>query len=301
MWVTASGAPSVVGMSLRTPISPPAKGSRARDQLTARSGLAALALDAMASVAYGPEAIVLVLALAGGTGIGLTLPVTIAIAVLLVLLVVSYRSVIAAFPDGGGAYAVARRRLGARASLVAAASLIIDYVLNVAVSIAAGVAALTSAFPSLLGSTTLLCLVALAVITAVNLRGIAHSARVFMLPVAVFVLSIFAIIVVGLVRSEPLDVVDGVNPVVATQTVGVLLLLKAFSSGCAALTGVEAIANAVPSFREPRGTPRPARRGRPRRAARHDADRAGHPHREVRHPPGRGRHRALAADLGDPG
>lgn len=104
----------------------------------------------MASVSYGPEAIVLVLALAGGAGIGFTVPVTIAIAVLLVVLVASYRQVIAAFPEGGGAYAVAKKHLSPRASLTAAASLIVDYTLNVAVSIAAGVAALTSAFPALL-------------------------------------------------------------------------------------------------------------------------------------------------------
>jgi amino acid transporter len=214
--------------------------------------LAALALDAMASVSYGPEAIVLVLALAGGAGIGLTLPVTIAIALLLVLLVLSYRSVIAAFPNGGGAYAVARSHLGEKASLVAAASLIIDYVLNVAVSVAAGVAALTSAFPALLPYAVWVCLGVLALVTAVNLRGIAHSARLFMLPTVVFVGSIFAVIVVGLFRDTPLVSSTAAPTIVTTETVGVLLLLKAFSSGCAALTGVEAIANAVPSFRKPR-------------------------------------------------
>ncbi|MET8523445.1 APC family permease [Nocardioides sp. NPDC004968] len=214
--------------------------------------MAALALDAMASVSYGPEAIVLVLALAGGAGIGLTLPVTIAIAVLLALLVASYRSVIAAFPDGGGAYAVSRRHLGSRAALVAAASLIIDYVLNVAVSVAAGVAALTSAFPALLPYAVWVCLGVLALVTLVNLGGIAHSARVFMAPTVLFVGSILAVIVVGLFRSTPLEPVTASESVVSTQTVGVLLLLKAFSSGCAALTGVEAIANAVPSFRAPK-------------------------------------------------
>jgi amino acid transporter len=131
----------------------------------------------MASVSYGPEAIVLVLATAGGVGLGFTLPVTAAIAGLLTVLVFSYRQVIAAFPDGGGAYAVAKRHVPRRVSLIAAASLVVDYVLNVAVSVAAGVAALTSAFPELLPYTVELCLAALAVITAVNLRGIAHSAR----------------------------------------------------------------------------------------------------------------------------
>jgi hypothetical protein len=131
---------------------PPDTGERHR--LTALAGFAALSLDAMASVAYGPEAIVLVLAAAGAHGLGFTLPVTLAIAALLAVLVASYRQVIAAFPDGGGSYAVAKTHLGARTSLVAAASLVLDYVLNVAVAVTAGVAALTSAFP---GSTTTGC------------------------------------------------------------------------------------------------------------------------------------------------
>ncbi|WP_083742924.1 APC family permease [Rhodococcus sp. MTM3W5.2] len=206
----------------------------------------------MASVSYGPEAIVLVLAVAGGTGLGYTLPVTFAIAALLAVLVASYRQLIAAFPNGGGAYAVARARLGHRTGLVAAASLVIDYILNVAVSIAAGVAALTSAFPALLPHTVWICLAILVGITALNLRGIADSARAFMIPTAVFVLGIFTVIIAGLLRSEPLSVSAGTAVAANVQTVGVLLLLKAFSSGCAALTGVEAIANAVPSFREPR-------------------------------------------------
>jgi amino acid transporter len=128
-----------------------------RHRLTAVTGMAGLGLDAIASVAYGPEAIVLVLAAAGSTGLGWTLPVTLAIVVLLGVLIACYRQVIQAFPDGGGAYTVATRYLGRRAGLVAGASLVVDYVLNVAVSVAAGVAALTSAFPALLPWTTELC------------------------------------------------------------------------------------------------------------------------------------------------
>ncbi|GAA4514790.1 hypothetical protein GCM10023191_083810 [Actinoallomurus oryzae] len=137
-----------------------------RHRLSVLGGLAALSLDAMASVAYGPEAIVIVLAAGGGAALGYTVPVTLAIAALLGVLTLSYRQVIAAFPQGGGAYGVARTYLGPRASLVAAASLVVDYVLNVAVSIAAGVAALTSAMPGLLPYTVRLCLGALALITA---------------------------------------------------------------------------------------------------------------------------------------
>ncbi|MFF7189682.1 APC family permease [Streptomyces sp. NPDC008222] len=227
-----------------------------RHRLTAVTGLAALSLDAMASVAYGPEAIVLVLAAAGAHGLGFTLPVTLAIAALLAVLVASYRQVIAAFPDGGGSYAVAKKHLGARTSLVAAASLVLDYVLNVAVAVTAGVAALTSAFPGLYDDRLWLCLIVLVLITAVNLRGIVESAKAFIVPTAVFVGAIFVLIVVGLLRSGPASTATAAGHASAladnATTVGALLLLKAFASGCSALTGVEAIANAVPSFRVPR-------------------------------------------------
>jgi amino acid transporter len=224
-----------------------------RHRLGVVGGLAALSLDAMASVAYGPEAIVLVLALGGASAIGLTLPVTIAIAVLLLVLVLSYRQVIAAFPDGGGSYGVAKTYLGRRASLVAGASLVIDYVLNVAVSVAAGVAALTSAVPGLHAYRIWLALGVLLLVTAVNLRGVAHGARLFILPTAVFVAAILTVILAGLLRDGP-AVVATASAEQAGQihTIGLLLLLKAFANGCAALTGVEAIANAVPAFRKPR-------------------------------------------------
>jgi len=223
-----------------------------RDRLSVLGGLAALSLDAMASVAYGPEAIVIVLAAGGGAALGCTLPVTLAIAALLGVLTLSYRQVIAAFPQGGGAYGVAKSHLGRRASLAAASSLVVDYVLNVAVSIAAGVAALTSAVPGLLPYTVWLCLAVLVLVTAVNLRGIAHSARVFVVPTAIFVLSVLAVIVTGLLRDRPVAAEPAVAQVHGVQTVGLFLLLRAFANGCAALTGVEAIANAVPSFRRPR-------------------------------------------------
>ncbi|MEO6082976.1 MAG: APC family permease [Umezawaea sp.] len=236
-------------MSTTSP--PPDSAQGEKHRLTVVGGLAALSLDAMASVAYGPEAIVLVLALAGGTGLGFTLPVTLAIAALLIVLTLSYRQVIAAFPDGGGAYGVSRKYLGRRASLVAGASLVIDYVLNVAVSVAAGVAALTSAFPELLPYTVWVCLGVLALVTAINLRGIAHSARAFIAPTVLYVGAIIAVVLFGLLRNEP-AVVSASTHVQGLETMGVLLLLKAFANGCAALTGVEAIANAVPSFRKPR-------------------------------------------------
>jgi len=222
-----------------------------RHRLTAFEGLAALSLDALSSVAYGPQAIVIVLAAAGAAGLGYTLPVTLAIVVLLAVLVISYRQVIEAFPAGGGAYAVSGRHLGRQASLVAAASLIVDYVLNAAVGVSAGVAALWSAFPSLYGARVWLCLAVLALITGINLWGVAESARVFIVPTVLFILAIAIVIVGGLVHSQPVLSLNG-HLGAATESIGLLLLLKSFASGCSALTGVEAIANAVPEFKKPR-------------------------------------------------
>ncbi|MGQ4380218.1 APC family permease [Streptomyces sp. SAS_267] len=227
-------------------------GEGERHHLTSLEGLAALSLDALSSVAYGPEAIVLVLIAAGTGALTATLPVTLVIAALLAVLVVSYGQVIAVHPDGGGAYAVAKKDLGPRTSYLAAASLVVDYVLTVTVSLAAGAASLASAFPSLGSYLLELCLAGLALLTVVNLRGVAESARVLMLPTVLFIVSILGIVVLGLLRPHPVAVVGTDQPVHATEALGVLLLLKAFSSGCSALTGVEAIANGVPAFREPR-------------------------------------------------
>ena len=222
-----------------------------RHRLTALEGLAALSLDALSSVAYGPEAILIVLVAAGTAALKLALPITIAIVVLLTVLVISYRQVIEAFPSGGGAYAVSKQHLGTMPSLLAAASLIVDYILNAAVGVSAGIEALTSAFPGLYGARVWLCLAALALITAANFWGVADAARLFIVPTVAFIVSIAAVIIAGLIRSHP--VVPPVHSVPsATEAVGVLLILKAFASGCSALTGVEAIANAVPSFRKPR-------------------------------------------------
>ncbi len=225
------------------------------EQITPVEGLSALSLDALTSVAYGPEAIIVVLAAAGAGALHLVLPVTLVIVGLLVLLVVSYRQVVDAYPGGGGAYAVSRANLGRGASLVAAAALVVDYTLTVAVSVSAGVAALTSAFPSLVGATVPLCLAVLALVTVLNLRGLGETARAFLLPTLVFIGGILAIIAVGLVHPLAVDATQpgrSLVPARATEAVGVLLLLKAFSAGCSALTGVEAIANGVPLFREPR-------------------------------------------------
>ncbi|WP_064742821.1 APC family permease [Pseudonocardia spinosispora] len=223
-----------------------------RHRLGVVTGVAALGLDALASCAYGPEAIVLALAVAGAAGIGLTVPVTLMIVALLAVLVVCYRQVITAYPDGGGSYSVAHANLGRRAGLVAAASLVVDYVLNVAVSVAAGTAALTSAFPALLPWTPELCLAALLVVATVNLRGVLAGGRAFALPAAVFVAALLVLIAVGLIRGRPLHPLPPPTTSGMAASVGVLLVLAAFANGCAALTGVEAIANATPSFRADR-------------------------------------------------
>jgi amino acid transporter len=227
-------------------------GEGSKDHLTSFGGLAALSLDALSSVAYGPQAIVLVLVAAGTSALRLTLPVTLAIAGLLAVLVVSYCQVIAVHPDGGGAYAVGKKDLGVTVSLLAAASLVVDYVLTVAVSLAAGAASLASAFPSLGHHLLAMCLTGLILITAVNLWGIAESARVLTLPMVAFLSAIFGVIIVGLMRSHPAAVVGSAQPVHISEALGAIVILKAFAAGCSALTGIEAIANGVPTFREPR-------------------------------------------------
>jgi amino acid transporter len=224
------------------------------EEITALEGIPALSLDAISSVAYGPEAMLVVLASAGAAALGKIEPITVAIVVLLVILVFSYRQVIAAYPDGGGCYAVSKANLGRRASLLAGAALIIDYVLTVAVSIAAGVAALVSAFPGLRADSLAIGLGILAVLTALNLRGLATSARALLLPTAVFIVGIYVVIVAGFFRQHPMPGSGVHHSVVATAAgaIGILLILKAFAAGCSALTGIEAIANDVPAFRPPR-------------------------------------------------
>src|ERR1700684_973295 len=226
-----------------------------KEQINPFEGLSALSLDALTSVAYGPEAIIVVLAIAGAGALHLILPITIAIILLLAILVVSYRQVIDAYPGGGAASAVSRAHRGRNASLVAGASLIVDYTLTVAVSIAAGVASLTSAFPKLSPYTVAICLGILAIITLLNLRGLGDSARAFLLPTFMFIIGLLAVIAVGLIHPLGLHEAQPGRSLLSThglQVVSVLLILKAFSAGCSALTGVEAIANGVPLFKEPR-------------------------------------------------
>lgn len=221
-------------------------------ELGVLTGLAALSLDALSSVAYGPEAMMVVLVTAGVGALSNTLPLTLVITAMLVLLVVSYTQVIGAHPEGGGAYSVSKAELGYWPSLLAAASVVVDYVLTVAVSLAAGAASLGSVFPGLAHHLLLVSMAGLVILTVVNMFGIAESARILLLPTLVFVLSIVATIVFGALRSHPVAHIGTAESFPAAKAVGILLILKAFASGCSAVTGVEAISNGVPAFREPR-------------------------------------------------
>jgi amino acid transporter len=222
-------------------------------ELSVTGGLSALSLDALSSVAYGPEAMVLVLVAGGLTALRFTVPLILVITGMLGVLVVSYTQVIAAHPEGGGAYAVAKANLGRWPSLLAAAAVVVDYVLTVAVSLAAGAASLGSVFPGLAHHLLAVALAGLLVLTIVNMFGIAESARLLMLPTAIFVLSMLAVIVVGAAHPHPVARIGTyLGPIRPTAAVGVALLLKAFAAGCSAVTGVEAISNGVPAFRRPR-------------------------------------------------
>lgn len=220
-------------------------------------GLAVFASDALSSTAYATQEIILVLALAGtGAAItGLSVPIAIAIAVLLTIVTISYRQTIYAYPNGGGAYIVARDNLGEVAAQIAGAALLTDYILTVAVSISAGVAQITSAFPTLLPLRVEIALLAILLMTIVNLRGVKESGTIFAIPTYFFLFSIFLTLGVGFYRyaTGTLGVVTGVETIESVlQPLTLFLLLRAFSSGCTALTGIEAISNGITAFKEPR-------------------------------------------------
>ncbi|MBV9819694.1 MAG: APC family permease [Solirubrobacterales bacterium] len=228
------------------------KHSEPGNDLSVLGGLSALSLDALSSVAYGPEAMMLVLVAAGAGALRFTLPITLVICGMLVLLVISYTQVIGAHTDGGGAYAVSKANLGRWPALVAAASLVVDYVLTVAVSLAAGAASLGSVFPSLAHHLVLVSMIGLGILTVVNLFGLSESAKLLAAPTLIFILSVLATIVLGLVAFHSSRHIGSSEPFKATEAIGVILILKAFAAGCSAVTGVEAIANGVPAFRKPR-------------------------------------------------
>ena len=229
------------------------KHADAGHELGVFGGLAALSLDALTSVAYGPEAAMLVLVAAGTAAISTwLLPIMLVITAILLILIFSYTQVIQAHPEGGGAYAVGKAYLGRWPAMLGAASLVVDYVLTVAVSLAVGAASLGSVFPTLSHHLLAMSLIGLAILTAVNLFGISESAKLLALPAAVFVISTLAVIVVGAFNPTPVAVIGTKETFKATEAVSVLLILKAFANGATAITGVEAIANSVPAFRQPR-------------------------------------------------
>jgi amino acid transporter len=224
----------------------------AHERMRKPVALAILSSDAPSSVAYGPEAMLAVLALAGSVALGLSLEISVAIVVLMIAVGLSYRQLIRAYPHGGGSYIVAARNLGELPALIVAGALMTEYVLTVAVSISAGVGAITSAVPGLADDAVPLGLAAIAILLAGNLRGVREAGAIFSAPTYAFVLAIFALIAVGLVDAfgrgfTPAPVV-GLEPI---EGITALLVLRAFSSGATAMTGIEAISNAVPAFQPP--------------------------------------------------
>jgi len=222
------------------------------ERLSRPGALGAFGLDALSSVAYGPDEILYVLILAGAVGTRLDLPIALAITALLAIVVTSYRQTIFAYPKGGGSYTVARENLGTGAGLLAAAALMVDYLTTVAVSVTAGVEALVALVPALDPHRVALDVACVVALMLVNLRGVREAGALFVLPTYVFVGSLAVLLGWGLLRFatgnlHPLHAV----PTHATESVSLFLVLRAFAGGCTAMTGVEAIANGVPVFKEP--------------------------------------------------
>ena len=223
------------------------------ERLGKATALATFASDALSSVAYATEEILLVLILAGTAALSYSLPIGVAIAVLIAIVVSSYRQTILAYPQGGGAYIVSKDNLGVVPGLIAAAALLIDYVLTVAVSVAAGVAAVTSALPQLYPLRVWLCVVAVAVVSIANLRGIRESGKLFAAPTYLFIISLGVLVTWGVVGAvfDLLPEAPYQPHPPGLEGVGLFLILRAFASGCAALTGVEAVSDGVPAFKAP--------------------------------------------------
>jgi amino acid transporter len=220
-------------------------------------GLAVFASDALSSTAYATEEILIILALAG-TGsatLGLSIPISIAIVLLMVIVTISYRQTIYAYPNGGGAYIVARDNLGELPAQIAGAALLTDYILTVAVSISSGVAQITSGFEVLYPYRVELAVGAIGIMTLVNLRGVKESGRIFAIPTYFFLGTMLLTLSVGAVRYALGDlptVVDVEAMHEGGKALTLFLVLRAFSSGCAAMTGIEAISNGITAFKEPR-------------------------------------------------
>jgi amino acid transporter len=249
---TAPSSRGRLGRELRrVALGPPLSASAiARERMRKLVALPVLSADALSSVAYGPEAMLAILVLAGTAGLKYSLPIAATIAFLMLAVGVSYRQTIRAYPHGGGSYIVASDNLGRVPGLIAAAGLLTDYILTVAVSVAAGVAAVTSAIPSLSSATVPIGVGAMALLLAGNLRGVRQAGALFAAPTYAFILMILILVIVGLADSAG----HGFHPdrtprLSATEGVGLLLVMRAFASGSTAMTGIEAISNAVPAFK----------------------------------------------------
>jgi amino acid transporter len=239
----------LVGLPLKT-------AQAVHERLSKRLALAVFSSDALSSVAYATEEILLVLVLAGTAAVSASIPISLMIILLLTILTLSYQQIIYEYPAGGGAYIVAKDNLGELPGLTAGAALMIDYVLTVSVSVAAGIAALTSAMPSLLPHRVVLGVFAILLVLMINLRGVRESGRIFAVPTYLFIGTIALMLVVGfaqVLRGEPVQVLGQNAAATATTMEGLtlFLLLRAFSSGCTALTGVEVISNGVSAFKPP--------------------------------------------------
>src|SRR5688572_32851971 len=224
------------------------------ERLSRTTGLAVLSSDPLSSVAYATEEVLRVLILVNVSALAFASPIALVIASILAIVVFSYRQTIHAYPSGGRAYIVARENLGEMPSLIAASALLIDYILTVAVSIAAGVAALTSAFLQWIDQRVVMALAFVLVLTLGNLRGIRESGNIFAVPTYFFILSLLTLIAVGTWRAMTgsVQLVDPAEPMASIgQPLTLFLLLRAFSNGCTAMTGVEAVSNGVPAFRPP--------------------------------------------------
>jgi amino acid transporter len=223
------------------------------ERLGKTTALATFASDALSSVAYATEEILLVLLLAGTVALSYSLPIGVAIAALIAIVISSYRETIQAYPKGGGAYIVSKENLGVYPGLVAGAALLIDYVLTVAVSVAAGVAAITSAVPPLFPYRVWLCVGAVTIVAMANLRGIRESGKLFAAPTYLFIGSLLGMIVYGALGAifDFLGEAPYAPPPSGLEGIGLFMVLRAFAAGCTALTGVEAVSDGVPAFKPP--------------------------------------------------
>src|ERR1051326_5236963 len=234
------------------------KSSRGREQeLSLWTGLPVLGLDALASIGYGPEAALAILVLGGLSGLHRFPIVVLAIVAELALLSISYRQTISAYPQGGGAFVVAKENLGRQPGLFAGAALLVDYVLNVAVGISAGVGIVVSALPFLYSHRLAVCLAVLATLTWLHLRGVRQSGIALVGPVVVFIVSLGIVLAIGLIRmwrsvGTPLPVVPPAPLAGESDVVNAWFLLTAFANGCTAMTGIEVVSNGINLFRAPK-------------------------------------------------